>query len=215
MLRYIIRRVRKKPMTKPTRRSCSIIASHTQRTLTGSFMWTPRFNLMHSYNLVKLGKHYYNTGDKPTEPKPQTTRQGETEPKPTEPKPQTTMQGSTAPNKPRSTNPAPEYKPQTTLQDAFTESYNRAFNFRAKIIGDLSNDPSLWTVEKVYSWARFVVCIDVDSARKLRSHKIDGKALLDISDKKLKSLQMPGGDMGHLLKGLKLLKAYMTEPPSN
>ncbi|MCK5921183.1 MAG: hypothetical protein KAG66_09595 [Methylococcales bacterium] len=65
---------------------------------------------------------------------------------------------------------------------------------------------SSWTISQVKEWACDEVGIDEEDAVRLEVQKIDGKALLKMTEEKLESYGIPGGPATNLYEAIQQLK---------
>ena len=73
--------------------------------------------------------------------------------------------------------------------------------------GPTAEDVRKFTVEDVRKWASESVGIDDEDAKKLVDQKIDGEALLEVTEEKLERWHIPGGPAIKLMKAINALLA--------
>jgi len=68
-----------------------------------------------------------------------------------------------------------------------------------------TENPNDWTIDQVYKWAIDVVKLDQDDASILRNNKVDGPALLTLTEEKLLKI-LPLGSATKLASAIKTLR---------
>jgi len=75
---------------------------------------------------------------------------------------------------------------------------------------ELPGDPKTWTIDQIYQWAVDIVKIDPEDAQKLKSQKITGHSLSEMTYEKFVSYGIPGGPASSLVKEIRTLFPSMT-----
>jgi len=68
------------------------------------------------------------------------------------------------------------------------------------IVTELPADPKPWAIDQVYQWAVNIVKVDPEDAQKLKSQKITGHSLSEMTYEKFVSYGIPGGPASSLAK---------------